>query len=537
MGVNARRLNLVIVIGVVGLLFAALSVWRQVQQYRSEWLIATATAVTATGQEIDHRLQERRRKVEALRLLTEEALKHGPRAEQPSAALIQDDNGFYQNDVPAGQRRESSGRLSGASMSLANDTALRQEIDAVWQLVPLFRLNHQQDPSLPWLYYLSAREFILLYPWAPLEQYRYDSSIQELEFWRSVIPANNPRGELRWTSVYEDGAGKGLMITASAPVYVGEQFKGIVAIDVLLTEFQQVLASGQQDIAMLLFDNTGQLVAQSGVLDARLLASRQAVLQPLGLAEASIDLGPRFQQSASWHLMQVSIDNGAATLLALKPATQVWRVALIKAAPFVLLIVLGVMLLVMLVRSEHAARKIEQLTITDGLTGAYNRRHFDAMFDVERERALRAHRCFAVVMADIDQFKSFNDHYGHLAGDDALRRSVQAMTQATRRGGDLLFRWGGEEFAVLLSVESTAQAEEVAERIRLSVSQLQIPHEYSPHRVLTISLGIALTTDPAHCTRNQLIREADQALYDAKAAGRNRSKLITVQHPEEPAAS
>ena len=85
MGVNARRLNLVIVIGVVGLLFAALSVWRQVQQYRGEWLITTANAVMATGQEIDHRLQERRRKVEALRLLTEEALKYGPRVEQPSA--------------------------------------------------------------------------------------------------------------------------------------------------------------------------------------------------------------------------------------------------------------------------------------------------------------------------------------------------------------------------------------------------------------------------------------------------------------------
>ncbi len=529
MGVNARRLNLVIVIGVLGLLFAALSVWRQVQQYRSEWLLATATTVAATGQEIDHRLQERRRKVEALRLLTEEALKQSPRSEHLSATLITDQQGFYQNEAPAGERTEHSGRISGASVSPATDPALRQEMAAVWSLVPLFRLNHQQDPSLPWIYYLSVREFILLYPWAPLEQYRYDASIQELEFWRAVIPANNPRGDLRWTSVYQDGAGKGLMITASAPVYVDEQFRGIVAVDVLLTEFQQVLASSQnQQLAMLLFDNTGQLVAQTGDLDASLLASRQAVLQPLGLAEASIDLGPRFQQRAGWHLMHVSIDNGAATLLALKPVTQVWRVALIKAAPFVLLIVLGVMLLVMLVRSERAARQIEQLTITDGLTGAYNRRHFDAMFDVERERAQRAHRKFAVVMADIDQFKSFNDHYGHLAGDDALRRAVQAMTQATRRGGDLLFRWGGEEFAVLLSVDSVAQAEEIAERIRLSVSQLQIPHEYSPHLVLTISLGIALTTDPVHCTREQLIREADQALYEAKAAGRNRTKLTTI---------
>lgn len=535
---KVRSLRAVTVIGIAILVLATFSVYRQVQQYRQEWLQDSAREVKALAQEIEHQLQDRRRKVETLRLIVAETLAQPVERHGIDDTLVQDDKGYYQARPPLHETEAKIGRLSGAGSLALADPQFHHELDAAWQLVPLFRLSHEQAPGIPWIYYLSAREFILLYPWAPLEQYRYDASIRELEFWSAVVPAANPTRALRWTSVYDDGAGKGLMITASAPVYVADAFRGIVAIDFLLTEFNALLAKADYEGATVaLFDRTGQLAAHTRQLRAPLLSKRQTVL-PVALDAAGSQWTPGtdYLPHGDWFVMQTEVADGAASLVALKPVADVSWLALKRATPFALLVVLGALLLALLLRSELAARQIEQLTITDGLTGAHNRRHFDAVFDIERERAQRGQHWFAVLMADIDQFKAYNDHYGHLAGDEALRRAAQAMSQATRRGGDLLFRWGGEEFAVLMSVESPAQARDIADRVRLAVQQLAIPHAYSPHGVLTVSIGIALTAKPAQSTRDALIRHADRALYEAKDAGRNALRVVELPAAEHAAA-
>lgn len=142
----------------------------------------------------------------------------------------------------------------------------------------------------------------------------------------------------------------------------------------------------------------------------------------------------------------------------------------------------------------------------DGLTGVANRRRFDEVLEAERSRA-----ALAVIMMDIDHFKLFNDRYGHAAGDDVLRTVACALQQGVD-GGGLFARYGGEEFVALLPSTSIETAYEYAGRLRSRIEGLSIPHDQSPHGIVTLSLGVGRS-----------VEEADAALYDAKRAGRNRA--------------
>jgi diguanylate cyclase (GGDEF)-like protein len=162
--------------------------------------------------------------------------------------------------------------------------------------------------------------------------------------------------------------------------------------------------------------------------------------------------------------------------------------------------------------------EVQRLAITDALTGLYNRRHFFLMAQRELDRARRHERPLSVIMLDLDHFKRVNDTYGHAAGDLALK-TVADYCHKGLRGTDLLGRYGGEEFVFLLGETSQAKAQEVAERLRLGIAALAMPvagHTLS----ITASLGLA-TLDDTQPGLDKLLDCADQALYHAKAAGRN----------------
>jgi diguanylate cyclase (GGDEF)-like protein len=170
---------------------------------------------------------------------------------------------------------------------------------------------------------------------------------------------------------------------------------------------------------------------------------------------------------------------------------------------------------------ENANRKLELLSNTDGLTGVANRRSFDHMLTEEWNRARRAGTSLAVVMLDVDNFKHFNDHFGHLAGDDCLRALAQALVKAGRRAGELVARYGGEEFVVLLPGMDMADALDAAQHMQREVWSLALPHAETAPGIVTFSLGVAsLVPSEQHCPED-LVRQADAALYRAKEAGRN----------------
>jgi diguanylate cyclase (GGDEF)-like protein/PAS domain S-box-containing protein len=179
---------------------------------------------------------------------------------------------------------------------------------------------------------------------------------------------------------------------------------------------------------------------------------------------------------------------------------------------------------------QSAQDELHRLSFVDGLTGVANRRFLDQQLALEWRRSAREQSPLALVMVDIDQFKLFNDTYGHLAGDDCLRRVAQALAQVLRRPGDFLARFGGEEFAAVLPGTGLEGALALAEQMRLQVEVLAIAHASSTVApAVTVSLGAAAWVPGNHEDPQAVLAAADAALYRAKQGGRNR--VVGAQIP------
>ena len=169
----------------------------------------------------------------------------------------------------------------------------------------------------------------------------------------------------------------------------------------------------------------------------------------------------------------------------------------------------------------EANRQLEILSNTDGLTNIGNRRYFDRVLQEEWNRGHRATSPLALIMLDIDYFKRFNDHYGHLAGDACLQRLAHALCQSGRRAGELIARYGGEEFVVLLPNTDSRAALDTARHIQQVLASLAIPHHQTSPSIVTVSLGVASMIPSSDYSPVELVRQADAALYQAKQSGRN----------------
>ncbi|WP_342755120.1 sensor domain-containing diguanylate cyclase [Pantoea sp. MBD-2R] len=182
-------------------------------------------------------------------------------------------------------------------------------------------------------------------------------------------------------------------------------------------------------------------------------------------------------------------------------------------------------------RDQLAAmnRTLQTLALVDSLTGLANRRQFDLYLDHCLERSQQWRTPLALLMVDVDSFKRFNDTYGHLAGDDCLRRIGGALQNVVHQSEDLVARYGGEEFAVILVGWEQESALRFAEAAKEAIATLAIPHENSENaaKVVTVSIGLHVTPgSEAENNRQKLIGQADKALYQAKSSGRNRVEIV-----------
>ena len=167
-------------------------------------------------------------------------------------------------------------------------------------------------------------------------------------------------------------------------------------------------------------------------------------------------------------------------------------------------------------------QKLEKLSYLDGLTEIANRRAFDIAIEEEIHRAYRHQYPLALIMIDIDYFKDYNDFYGHQSGDSCIKEVARTINGIAKRKTDTAARYGGEEFAVLLPAVSLADAEELTAMTLQAIVDLQIPHAVSKiHSFVTVSAGVCALVPQSEITPRELIRLTDQALYAAKAKGRN----------------
>lgn len=174
---------------------------------------------------------------------------------------------------------------------------------------------------------------------------------------------------------------------------------------------------------------------------------------------------------------------------------------------------------ILLSHSEALKRQV----VTDGLTGVNNRRFFDENYTLALQQAKRNHSNLSLFMIDIDFFKQYNDHYGHIAGDRVLKRVAETLRNQLVSPTDVFARYGGEEFIMLLGGMEREQARDFAEQLRDSVRALDEPHDKSlVNRCMTISVGVCTRAPEGEADGRNLLATADAALYRAKLGGRNK---------------
>ncbi|MEO8256882.1 MAG: diguanylate cyclase [Acidobacteriota bacterium] len=171
---------------------------------------------------------------------------------------------------------------------------------------------------------------------------------------------------------------------------------------------------------------------------------------------------------------------------------------------------------------QRANDHLQRLSYIDSMTGIANRRHFEEILETEWRRAFRGRTPMALLMLDIDNFKLYNDTFGHRAGDGCLTRVATVLDASVQRAGDLMARYGGEEFVAVLTGTDEAGGVEVAERLRAAVEELAIRLSDDSLQVVTISIGVASGIPDETSSYEILLTAADKALYRAKRAGRNR---------------
>ncbi len=177
---------------------------------------------------------------------------------------------------------------------------------------------------------------------------------------------------------------------------------------------------------------------------------------------------------------------------------------------------------------------LQHMIVVDGLTEIANRRGFDIAFDREWRRAVRKNNPFSLIMADIDHFKAYNDHYGHTAGDHCLRAVAKIFDEQMKHTGSLVARYGGEEIVCLLPDTDSAGALQVTKRLQAALEAAAIPHAVSPiASCITLSFGIATAIASAGVEPNELLSLADRLMYQAKTTGKNRFVIGVLQTSAE----
>jgi diguanylate cyclase (GGDEF)-like protein len=250
----------------------------------------------------------------------------------------------------------------------------------------------------------------------------------------------------------------------------------------------------------------------------------------IGLIAVYFVLGLSFRSAFVGNVIALTAYVGLALAVAM-PAPQL-------AQYFCVLLVSSTICAMGAYKLEHARRVawlegqlLAEIALQDGLTGIPNRRRFDDHLDRVWAQSIRERKPIALLFADIDHFKAYNDRYGHQAGDEALKAVAGVLAHFARRPLDLAARYGGEEFAVVLFDTTRDQAVRIGEEIMVAVRALSIVHsDSSAARVLTISIGIACVVPASKRSWQGLVQLADQALYAAKDAGRNQARVQEAEY-------
>lgn len=408
---------------------------------------------------------------------------------------------------------QSRGSLSGMMPIPTADR--RHEMWSALAIDPVVEAMSGLSSDVVWFYYQSADDFLYLAPERGGRPFQFDPLIYKQDYWTRAVPAADPTAGMIVAGPYQDMAGQGWIVTLAEPVYANGRFLGVVALDVRVSTMQLLIGLGTAIGESMLVSDGGHLIASQ-----RDFAPGTAVRSPLR------DTGAKFSEDASGDMwMSAPIAANQLRLVQKLTRRELFAAAAKDSAPTWFMIALFGSVGAFAWRLRGALAKVTMLTHHDPLTRLLNRRGLYDKLPPILAFARRKHVALAVLIFDIDFFKSMNDSYGHVAGDHVLRQIGDNLL-ISKRPFDLVCRWGGEEFVVVLAIDDSRDAYNVAERVRNDAMKSWIEES---GKVVTLSGGLVLLASDE--TIDAAIRRADRLLYAAKQSGRNRILADIAEYP------
>lgn len=399
-----------------------------------------------------------------------------------------------------------SGSLSGIGELAQVDAATRCEITAVLAIDGGMSRLGKDDKRITSAYYTSRRGFAYVAPKLRLSTYHMKSDDYHHDLWKLAAPENNPNRNAIITSLYEDGFGKGLMITLSNPVWLDDDFLGVFSFDFTAKTLEQFLTVGSVIGDSMIADKANFLVAHNAEIKPKQKIDIDSLALP---TETLVRIGN------SWWYRESIWQEELYLLHHFSVRATYWQA--INGTTDVLLTLLAFVLLYsLLLKSLSAQEQMLELSRKDSLTHIYNRRGFIDCANSTINITKRNNKYWGLMIFDIDNFKKVNDTFGHDTGDVILKEIAELVGKNVRVG-DILGRWGGEEFVVFLYDGDLEGNELLAERLRTMVEENIILPDAKP---VTISIGVA--SGGPDISLQSAISKADEYLYRAKQMGRNR---------------
>lgn len=406
-----------------------------------------------------------------------------------------------------------SGSLTGSALLARPSTALRTEIATILDVDSQFGTLLRYVTEIASVHYTSSNEFIYIAPAPDTSRFHFSPSVYELPAWVRTVPWNNPNRRQVITELHESLHGNGRIISIASPVALLGRFTGVVSIDLAIDRLQDFIGMGQAVGESILVDEHNRVVARSGEFD-------------LGETYDAVASGDwRLLDDDAYWLRETVVARELRILHRLPESALALAAAQRSGLAWAILAATVAMVFTS-IRLGEALGQVRRLMNRDTLTYLLNRRGFEVESaklrqSLDQDRQMRASLQLgsertALLLFDVDHFKSINDTHGHELGDDVLF-SLARRLSASVNEHDLVCRWGGEEILLLLVADRSEYFRAIAERLRETVEAR--PHT-SEHVRVTVSGGLVEWRRDE--TLEQALRRADRLLYEAKRAGRNR---------------
>ena len=398
--------------------------------------------------------------------------------------------------------KELQGTLTMIDKLYLNDKELINELTAVLSIDSQFETISKYVNESIWSYYTSKSNFMYLSPAHKIKDFQFNKELYNKPFWSQAKPSVNKEHRQIISEVYMDGAGKGMMITISNPIFIHDKFKGVISIDLGIKELRSLLNLEQNTIGK------SYLVDENKQLNINIEEN---------IYIESLDSKGVWEENNGEFSYSIPVVEDELYIV-----HKLQKLELYKSAFLSSLIINGMLFTIAIVIYfsfflYKSAKKNKELMQLDSLTKLYNRRGFYTLIEPIFAYLQRMDKNYSVIIVDIDFFKKVNDTYGHKIGDEVIQ-SISHILRSLNRKDTLCARWGGEEFLVFVQDVDSKITQTITTRIHNSINSIK-----HSQKNLTITVSIGTCTSDTSEDFETVFSKADEALYRAKETGRNKT--------------